>query len=667
MRYLYLFCLWISISAVSAQSVDGLLLNVERAETDSLKIAAYKELVNHYQYANVDSARFYGKEGLRFAERHHYTHGRAVMILALGQVNERHGFLEQAKTQYSEARAIFTSTGLVSGVAAATNGLGVIAGRTGKYDEATRYFLEALSLYEETRETRGIVQTYIKLGVVSDLLGNLDKALEYYLKAEALNTEAEPSNASLLTLLNNIGIVYGKRNNIPEALKYFRRGLRDSDPRKSTAIHIALLGSLGIAYEKSAQPDSALYFQQQALAMAQSNDLPEEEARALVNMSSLLREDDPAKSLEFLEAALAISGRIEQLNLMTEVYEAMIYLHKKQNDYKTALELLEKRQLLKDSMFSIQKTKEIANLHAHQTMAEQDNEIRSLAMRNERSMIQRNVMIVIALIAVSVIGIVWYYTRKIYTLNARLITKQRELENSNTIKDKLFSVLGHDLRAPLNQVIGLMTVLGARQNAGEESLMIDKLRRQSTHTLETLDNLLLWGQSQLKGIRLNQQRIHVKEQISKSIHLTRDYASEKNVRLIDNTPGKLTVHADPSHFDLVMRNLLSNAIKFSHSGGTVEIGARATGNQRVVIWIKDSGVGISKALQSNIFTTGNESIRGTWNEKGTGIGLMLCQEYVNENDGRLWVESESGQGATFFISLKQEQDSTEPAYETAFA
>lgn len=310
----------------------------------------------------------------------------------------------------------------------------------------------------------------------------------------------------------------------------------------------------------------------------------------------------------------------------------------------------------------MQKSKEIANLHANHELAKQENEIRSLALSNEKSMMQRNIMIVIALVCVAMILIVWYFNTKITNLNRQLISNQTELRSSNTVKDKLFSILGHDLRAPLTRVISLLTVLD--QTSSDESEIIMKLRQQSVNTLETLDNLLLWGQRQLKGIRLNQETIHVKEQISKTIFLTGDYASQKDVRLVDHTPTDIQVHADPSHFDFVIRNLLSNAIKFSHSGGTIEINAYVARDKQVVLSIRDAGVGIPKDLQLGIFDSGNESVRGTWNEKGTGIGLMLCREYVSENGGRLWVESEPGKGSTFYFSLLQEQTVLRPEVET---
>src|SRR5687768_10610822 len=297
----------LAISGGGLAQTPGLLrAELDRAESDSLKIKAFQNLVNHYKYSDIDSALYYANEGLDYSKEKQYASGEAVMMNNLGQVNERHGFPDLAKTQYLQAREIYRTLGNKDGVASTTNGLGVIAGRTGRYDEATKYFLEALALFQLTGNAQGIVQTYIKLGVVSDHLGNPDQALAYYLRAEELNA-ADPSSSAFLTLMNNIGIIYGKRNDLRVAAAYFKKGLMHSDPEKFTGIHIALLGSLGLAYEKLGMTDSAWHFQQQALSMARQNTLPEEEARALVNLAALVSKSDPAQSIQLLNEALAIT------------------------------------------------------------------------------------------------------------------------------------------------------------------------------------------------------------------------------------------------------------------------------------------------------------------------------------------------------------------------
>lgn len=653
MRSFFVTCvLLIATFHASGQSLPTLLSAIDQAETDSLKVLAYENIADHFRYKDSDSALHFAEQGLKYARENDYAVGEGIMSNMIGKIHERHGQLEQAKSHYLEARNIFSRAGYTQGVAATTNGLGLVAGRTGQYDEATRHFLDALALFQEINDMAGVVQCYIKLGVVSDHMGNLDKALEYYLKAESLNKGLPSANAALV-LLNNIGIIYGKRNDLRTALKYFQRGLRQSDPNGSTGVHVHLLGSMGLAYEKLHMPDSAWYYQQQALSLARQNNLPEEEARSLVNLASLVKTTDPDQSLALLEQALVITEQIRQMKLLTEIYDGMIEHYKKRNDYKQALMLTDKRQAIADSVFSIEKSKEIARLQTTHELSLRENDIRNLALQNEKSKSQRNVMIGVAMLFMMIIAIVWFYNRKISKLNTLLIKKQNELKGSNTVKDKLFSVLGHDLRAPMTRVIGLLNILATKHQQQDEKIIIEKLARQSANTLETLDTLLLWGQRQLKGIRLNQQSIVVKEHVRKSIFLSSDYAAQKNIRVVENVGDEMIVHADPSHFDFIMRNLLSNALKFSHTGGTVHVDAKAVEGGEIVISISDAGIGIAADKQTSIFSGSQESHVGTWNEKGTGIGLLLSREYVAENGGRLWLESEEGKGTTFYFSLQQ--------------
>lgn len=653
MRYFITIGLLLTAAlTVSAQRSPKLLSAIEEARTDSLKIAAYTKVVRHFRFKHQDSALYFANEGLLYARDAGYLIGEGIMINLIGNIHERHGQLDVARNRYLEAQELFADAGYERGVAGTHNGLGVVAGRTGEYDLATRHFLKALKLYEQVEDSAGVVQTYIKLGVVSDHMGNLDQALEYYLKAEALNSGLPSSNASL-ALLNNIGIVYGKRNDLKMALRYFRKGLSASDPHASTGVHMALLGSLGLAFSKSGIHDSAWFYQQQVLSMARRYNMPEEEARSLVNLALLVKETDPDQSLALLNQALAITGRIRQIMLRSEVYDAMIEVYKSKNDYRQALAITEKTQLIKDSLFNMAKSKEIANLLTTHQLASRENEIRNLALKHEKSIFQRDLMIGVALVAIAIIGIVWFFNTKISRLNALLVRKQTELKDSNTVKDKLFSVLGHDLRAPMAGVIGLLNVLASKHQQHDEKTIIEKLANQAASTLETLDNLLLWGQRQLKGVRLNQETIPARDHVRKSISLSSDYATQKNIELIEKVPSDLLVYADPSHFDFIIRNLVSNALKFSHTGGTVSVNAMPAEGGQVVFSISDSGVGIPPNVQKKIFSGSSDSVKGTWNEKGTGIGLLLAKEYILENGGRLWLESQEGTGSTFYFSLRQ--------------
>lgn len=162
----------------------------------------------------------------------------------------------------------------------------------------------------------------------------------------------------------------------------------------------------------------------------------------------------------------------------------------------------------------------------------------------------------------------------------------------------------------------------------------------------------LWNRSLVKGIQLQQQKMQPKEYIEAGIALKRIMATEKSITITDNTPAGLYVYSDPSIFDFIMRNLLTNALKYTPRNGTIVISADAAAKPGFVVFaVKDSGMGIDKALLPRIFYS-LKSEEGTENEKGHGIGLMLCKEFALQNSGDIWVESEQGHGATFYFSVK---------------
>jgi signal transduction histidine kinase len=267
----------------------------------------------------------------------------------------------------------------------------------------------------------------------------------------------------------------------------------------------------------------------------------------------------------------------------------------------------------------------------------------------------RNIIIAVALLLVVVLVLLLLVYRKTVRLNAQLKKRESELQKSNNVKDRLFSVIGHDLKAPMAHIPPVLQLLNdASINAEERQYMIDTLAAHSRASMETLDKLLFWGKTQIKGIGINQSNFATDGHINNNIELSKSAAESKQITIINNTPADTFVRADSSHFDFIVRNLLSNAIKFTNNGGSVTINAETTSKPGFVVFsISDTGTGISNERLANIFEPFVNSTRGTADEKGTGIGLMLCKEFVEENGGAIWVETREGRGATFYFSLKK--------------
>ena len=231
---------------------------------------------------------------------------------------------------------------------------------------------------------------------------------------------------------------------------------------------------------------------------------------------------------------------------------------------------------------------------------------------------------------------------------------EKALQASNATKDKFFSIIAHDLRTPFTGLLGLTELI----KESPESLDFEKLVRiaekmntTAKDTLTLLDNLLNWARSQTEQIKLEPERQLLQPIVEDLFNLFQATAQKKNVLLRYSESEAITVLADSNMIKTVLRNLISNAIKFTRTSGSIDV--RASQDEAFTeIEVSDTGVGMDEAALKNLFRLEtNQSTRGTANEKGTGLGLILCKDFVEKHGGTIWVESQVGKGSTFKIRL----------------
>jgi signal transduction histidine kinase len=230
---------------------------------------------------------------------------------------------------------------------------------------------------------------------------------------------------------------------------------------------------------------------------------------------------------------------------------------------------------------------------------------------------------------------------------------QRELAELNHTKNKLLSIIGHDLKGPLNSLKGVLQLLNNKHISQEEFYMLSGNLQQSTENLHSsLNNLLQWALSQMKGIQPKPARVNLSKLVQELEGLFAETARHKQIRLLNTLPPELEVFCDPDQVQLVVRNLLSNALKFSAEGLRIQVYAEAINEQYLEISVADEGTGIPPEVLKNLFTPDiSNSRKGTKGESGTGLGLLLCKEMVEKNGGSLRVSSTPGKGSTFTFSL----------------
>jgi len=234
------------------------------------------------------------------------------------------------------------------------------------------------------------------------------------------------------------------------------------------------------------------------------------------------------------------------------------------------------------------------------------------------------------------------------------------LDQNNASKDRFFSIIGHDLNNPMSSIAQLLELLEMEYDTMPSetvSIMIKHLRKSSAHTLELLHNLMTWAQTQTNRIKINKQ-VHAISQLFEATQTVCEMqAQQKNIHLSFKTMPSHFGSFDMNTISTVLRNLVTNAIKFSRPNDTVLISSKIE-DGKLVICVKDQGLGIPNSELKYLFKIEKmKSKKGTQGETGTGLGLILCHEFVQLNGGRIWVKSTVGQGTTFYFSIENKSKS----------
>lgn len=648
MKQVFLFFfLLVQLPAFSQPDLQKLFSKLRESKQDSDKVLAYRKLSQYYSAAKFDSAVYFAETGLRLARKIKYRKGELLLISQLAFVNQSHGNLEKAKKYGLEALEGFKETNNFKELAAVNNGLGIIEGKKGNLDVATVYFINALRLYEKIKYPPGIVQSYIKLGVVNERSSNLDKALLYYQRARKMNGGKYYDLYSDVNLINNIGIIYARKGDLTQALSLFKEGIKKSDSPECAVVHVNLLTNTGNVYQNLGKLRTARIFHRLSIENARKHGLPEEEARALLNLSMVLEKEDSMKSVEYLKRALTIAQGMGQKRLLSEIYEALTERYQQQGDYKAALLALKEQHKLIDTLFTLDKEREISSLQEGYELDKSKQHIQTLELLNQKRTIQRNAGVIAAVLVSCLLVSLGAYLYRVRKLN-------KELKASNLVKDKLFSIIGHDLRSPMGTAVQMLDLIEQNEvDAPESKHLLTILKKHAEASFDTLNTLLQWGKAQLQGVKVNKTIFSPGPIIDKNLDILAAASAEKSIKIAKSIPPELEIYADPDHFNFVIRNLLSNAVKFTYPHGSIEISVAGGKKPGFVTFsVKDNGKGIGEEQKDLLFESFTATGHGTAGEKGTGIGLILCKEFVLANEGEIWAGGSEGKGAEFFFTLR---------------
>lgn len=474
-----------------------------------------------------------------------------------------------------------------------------------------------------------------------------DKAIIYFKATAEVHASSSDYSNEVASNINSIGLAYMHLGERDSAIHYFQKGLAITQQAGDSVWYGLISGNLAALYLKEKQYREAIPLLKKDAKSSLSSELYISGANAYAGLASCyINLNKPDSAIYYLNQAYQITLPFpNQMEARKNIFNGYIYFFEKQNQKDSIILYQKKLMKVSDSIYQKNQRKELEELRIQYKKIDAAKDLENL-----RKQQQLNNWIMLLLVAILLILLT--VSILLYKKQSQIIKQKRALESSNRVKDKLFSIIGHDLRSPVSSLSGMLSLIELDMISQEEfRSFVPDLKRKFSALHETLENLLNWSKDQLQNSKSKLQPHTLNDIIENIYNLYHDIAISKSVDLQIKIDTNTEVLCDKNQITIIIRNFVNNAIKFTDSGGSVVIGLKEL-NDEVQISVSDTGIGLSEEQISRIMDQQEVvSTRGTQGEKGTGIGLMLCTEMIAKNNGRFWIESPKGSGSTFYFTL----------------
>ncbi len=665
-----LVCLYVvaTLSAFAQTKTDSLLQLVNTADVQK-KAGIFLELAR----ASIKDS----------AKANYYN--RKAFAIATAQNQKK----EQATSVYLAAKILFTSR---------------------NFTEAIKEYEKAIPYYQHINDSTGMTTCYSYIGISNFNLSKNKEAIAAYLEGLRLSKNDPDYSAELLA---NIGLAHDVMDNFTEAISYYKKALALNQSIRDTGSMAIDYDYLGITYSRLKKPDSSLVNYNKALILFKKMKKEDRYAVSLTNTAWVLQNypDSLDKALNYFntawkkfqelgwnhyepdinhgignilskqgkynEAIVLLKKSISQaialkreFLLKKQIYGALAETYQKKGDYRNAYENQILYTQYNDSAVQKEKFEQISRLEKQYETEKKQNEIMRLQSREELMNVElhknKQLKTLGFVTACLLLFFVMYVLSKYYDkikLNKLLETKNKRIEQSeselrqlNAAKNKFFSIIAHDLKNPFHNIIGYSQLLTSEYdnfNETERKKFAASINQSTNNVFRLLQNLLEWSRAQTGRLVFLPREIDFGHILKNALSVLRPLADQKQISIELDFDEELTIFADPQMIETVLRNLINNAIKFTPEHGKITISARLA-NEQVEIRITDTGIGIAEKEAQTLFKIDSTIKRkGTNNEDGSGLGLILCKEFVHKHNGSISVESTPGKGSSFYFILPQ--------------
>ncbi|WP_129715354.1 tetratricopeptide repeat-containing sensor histidine kinase [Pedobacter sp. SYP-B3415] len=655
---LFFFILLLPLSVFSQQkTADSLVHALSKARPDTAKVWLYFNLGRQYYTSDTEKALDFARKGLALAQDLHFEKGEAKTV----------------------------------------NLIGVCQLILSQFDESLKSHYHALSIREKMRDTVGMMESMINIGNANYRLTNTEEAVKFYKKAltYAIKKNSKPG---LALLYNNIGSYYKdrwlsqkKQADYQQAVRFIlaaRQTKKELNDRKGQANCLSMLAQI---YLEKKNYKQALAAFKESLNIHRSYDNKEGEVTALSSIADLyLLQKNNEEAIRYADSAYAVAKSTKSDYIISGASGTVEKVNSALRNYKKAYEMLLQDKARDSQLFAESRQKVREELAIKYQTAQKDKLTKQLARESSSrlaTILRKNETQVQAFIAIAFLliltGFILWSRHKTMRANQKLMDQNRIIEQkndeisiqnkqieqqaselkmknealvtANMIRNKVFSVISHDLRSPLaslDSILGL--IKGGQLDREEMEHFVGLLSDDIDVTQKMLNSLLIWAGTQMDGQSVRREHVALKNIVRENFMLSAKRALEKNISLVNDVPAKAEIYTDREKLNFIVRNIISNALKFTRQGGTISV-AWAQHQGRNVLSIKDNGVGMSAEAIESLFSDKRYSTPGTDREKGTGLGMLLCKDFANSIGLRITVESVPEQGSTFFIHLPEDE------------
>ena len=591
---------------------DSLLIRWElEKDTSSIehKQTLLYEIAESYFYNIPDSALVYFNKALDIAFLSGDRKQESNTRMRIGGTYYILGEYNFALDNYYKGLTLSREINYKKGIALGLNGIGKVYYMHGREKHAMENHFQSIEICKEIGDSLLWARNLHNIGLNLDGLKKYDSAL--LIADSAIHMLALIGNTNEQIKLNVFkGWIYFNMADYRKAETVFLRVIQNTTYDNKWEISYAYLG-LASLNQKLGNITQSIKYGLQSLKLAQ-------EVGALWDIQ---------QSTSLLAKNYSLDGNFEnafQYQLLFKTYS--------------------------DSIFNQAKEKEINYL---QLQHQEDENIRLIIENelNQQKLIAKDFQIIVFSTGLGILIIL------AFVLYRQIIQKNRmnqKLARLNAEKDKFFSIIAHDLKSPFNSILGFSKLL-VEDIKGKEHNDIEKyaetIQQSSQRAMDLLANLMEWSRSQTGRMKFEPKSVEIGELINNVTLLLSSAAEKKSITITKNSTFDILIYADKDMISTILLNLISNAIKFTDEAGEIIISVDKNQDE-LLISVKDNGVGIRKDMIEKIFSLDqNYSTPGTNDEKGTGLGLILCWEFVEKHNGRIWVESEEGRGSIFHFTI----------------